>query len=164
MARIVSRICELDYKRPALAMRESGDDRTNHNRLGAFLAQCARKPWLASIPPFLFEHANWDEGRFLKWLRRHKPDVLVAADEQVIDALESSQVKILGDMGVVLYYKEQRVKKYSGLFVDSGYVGEVAAKLLISMIENNQRGLPAMSTATYVDASRWDVGEVPRSL
>jgi len=54
MARIVSRICELNYKRPALAMRESGDDRTNHNRLGAFLAQCVRKPWLASIPAFSF--------------------------------------------------------------------------------------------------------------
>ncbi len=158
ITRIVTRLCELAYRRPALAMRASGDDRTNHNRLGAFLAQCARKSSMAAIPPFLFEGDDWNEKTFYRWLKQHRPDVVVAGDQQVVSALERSKYRIPDDLGLALYYKDERMRRHTGLSIDAHTVGAVAARTLISMIENNQRGLPSMATTTYVDAARWDDG------
>ena len=76
----------------------------------------------------------------------------------MVVTLENSGLSIPDKLGVVLYYKEPRTRNYSGLSIDSVSVGQVAARLLVSMIENNQRGLPAKATTTYVDATCWDQG------
>jgi LacI family transcriptional regulator len=145
-------------------MRESVDDRTNHQRLGAFLAQRTRKPAFAEIPPLFFDDLSWDEEKFLRWIRRYKPDVIIAGDYQVIAALEKCGLSARERISVVLYCKEHRTRSYSGLTIDSKIVGEVAARQLISMIENNERGLPAKPTTTYVDATHWTVGNSLRDL
>jgi LacI family transcriptional regulator len=148
----------LNYQRPALVMRESVDDRTNHQRLGAFLAQRTRKPTLAEIPPLFFDDFSWDENKFLYWIHRYNPDVIIAGDYQVVAALEKCGLADRNKIGVVLYNKEPRTLSYSGLSIDSVTVGEVAARQLISMIEHNERGLPVKPTTTYVDATRWTAG------
>lgn len=156
MTKIVAHIREQGFRRPALVIRQSGDDRTNHNRLGAFLAHSVRRPFGAAIPPFLYEGDGWDEAAFLQWLRLHKPDVIVAGDRQVVRTLESRAKGAPQGIEVVLYHKDPHTKHLSGLTLDASQVGRVAAQVLISMIENNQRGLPAMATTTYVDATKWE--------
>lgn len=155
---LMAQLEKLKYRRPALVMRESVDDRTNHQRLGAFLAQRTRKPSLAEIPPLFFDDVSWDEKKFLRWIRRYRPDVIVAGDHQVVAALEKCGLTDSGGIGVVLYCKEPRTRGYSGLSIDAVTVGDVAARQLISMIENNERGLPAKPTTTYVDAALWSAG------
>lgn len=164
MSKIVSQICKRNYRRPGLVMRESGDNRTNHNRLGSFLAHCSRNASLSAIPAFFFEREAWDEDKFLQWIREYEPDVIITGDHQVVAALEKNAHASPAKIGIALYFKGPRTLKYSGLSVDSFSVGQVAARHLISMIENNQRGLPEKPTTTYVDASRWDDGESLRSI
>jgi LacI family transcriptional regulator len=158
MTELMAQLEKLQYRRPALVMRESVDDRTNHQRLGAFLAQRTRKPSFAEISPLFFDDLSWDEKILLRWMRRYKPDVIIAGDYQVVAALEKCGLADPGKLGVALYCKEPRTRSYSGLAIDSVTVGEVAARQLISMIENNERGLPAKPTTTYVDATRWTAG------
>jgi LacI family transcriptional regulator len=161
---LMAQLDSLNYQRPALVMRESVDDRTNHQRLGAFLAQRTRKPSLAEIPPLFFDDFNWSEKKFLRWIRRYKPDVIIAGDYQVVAAMERCGLADRNTIGVVLYCKEPRTRSYSGLSIDSVTVGEVAARQLISMVEHNERGLPAKPTTTYVDATRWSAGNSLREL
>lgn len=161
---LMAQLEKFKYLRPALVMRESVDDRTNHQRLGAFLAQRTRKPTFAEIPPLFFDDLSWDEGKFLRWIRRYKPDVIVAGDYQVVAALEKCGLAGRDKIDVALYCKEPRTRSYSGLSIDSNIVGEVAARQLISLIENNERGLPAKPTTTYVDATRWSTGNSLREL
>lgn len=160
MTKIVSHICELGFRRPALVIKQSGDDRTNHHRLGSFLAHCVRQPSLAAIPPFIYESDGWNEAAFLHWLRSHQPDVVVAGDKQVVQTLEARGKDVPPGLEIVLYHKDRQTKHHRGLVLDASYVGKVAAQVLISMIENNQRGLPAVPTTTYVDATQWE-GRLP---
>lgn len=155
---LMAQLDKLKYQRPALVMRESVDDRTNHQRLGAFLAQRTRKSSLAEIPPLFFDDINWTDEKFLRWIRRYKPDVIIAGDYQVVSALEKYGLADRHKIGVALYCKEPRTRAYSGLLIDSVTVGEVAARQLISMVEHNERGLPSKPTTTYVDATCWSAG------
>ncbi|MDI1249420.1 MAG: LacI family DNA-binding transcriptional regulator [Lacunisphaera sp.] len=164
MTELIAQLVSLGYQRPALVMRESVDDRTNHQRLGAFLAQRTRKSGFAEIPPLFFDDLSWDAQKFLRWIRRFKPDVLIAGDYQVVAALEECGLAGPDKIGVVLYCKETRTRNYSGLSIDAITVGEVAARQLISMVENNERGLPAKPTTTYVDATCWSAGNSLRDL
>jgi LacI family transcriptional regulator len=161
---LMNQLVRLKYQRPALVMDESVDDRTNHQRLGAFLAQRTRKPGFAEIPPLFFDDVSWNEQNFLRWIRRYKPDVIVAGDYRVVSTLEKHAMTGPNKISVVLYCKEPRTRSYSGLSIDSVTVGEVAARQLISMIENNERGLPAKPTTTYVDAAHWSTGNSLRDL
>jgi DNA-binding LacI/PurR family transcriptional regulator len=159
MARLIPRLLEKNYRRPGLVMREANDDRTNHNRLGAFLALCARTPALKPVPPLLFPKDTWDELRLAAWLRRHSPDVLVTGEPQILDALHHQGIVPPRDLGVASFYKDPRLRRLSGITVDPIQVGRVAARVLISMVESNLRGVPAVPTITHVDATDWDVGE-----
>ena len=163
MTRLVSHIAELHYTRPGIVMGETNDDRTHHNRLGSFLAHCARMPSFAFIPPLLFNNENWSSERLQLWMREHRPDVIVAGDPFVLASIEASGIPIPRDLGVALYYKDSERQKYSGLTIDPIRVGALAADVLISMIEHNQRGLPSTPTATYVDMTHWDPGETLRN-
>jgi LacI family transcriptional regulator len=159
MTELIAQLVKLEYRRPALVMRESVDDRTNHQRLGAFLAQRTRRSRFAEIPPLFFDDVSWDAEKFRRWIRHNRPDVLIAGDYQVVAALEESGLAGPGGIGVVLYCKEARTRSYSGLSIDAVTVGEVAARQLISMVEHNERGLPAKPTTTYVDATCWSAGD-----
>jgi DNA-binding LacI/PurR family transcriptional regulator len=150
---------EKNYRRPGLVMREANDDRTNHNRLGAFLALCARTPSLKPVPPLLFANDTWDETRLAAWLRRHSPDVLVVGEPQILDALHRQGLVPPRDLGVAFFYKDPRLRRLSGITVDPIQVGRVAARVLISMVESNLRGVPVVPTITHVDAIDWDVGQ-----
>ncbi|MBM3795466.1 MAG: LacI family transcriptional regulator [Acidobacteria bacterium] len=159
---MMAQLDRLKYRRPALVMRESVDDRTNHQRLGAFLAQRTRKPSFAEIPPLLFDDSNLTEDKFLRWIRRHKPDVIVTGDYQVVVALDKCGLANRNKIGVALYSIDSRTKSFSGLQIDAVQVGEVAGRQLISMVEHNERGLPTKPTTTYVDAAIWSDGSSMR--
>jgi LacI family transcriptional regulator len=164
MTELIGQLARLNYQRPALVMRESVDARTNHQRLGAFLAQRIHHSAFAEIPPLFFDDSSWDADKFLRWIRRYKPDVLIAGDHQVVASLEACGLAGPDKIGVVLYHKEPRTRNYSGLSIDAVTVGEVAARQLISMVENNERGLPAKPTTTYVDATCWSDGNSLRTV
>lgn len=159
MARLLPQIVAHHYRRPGLVMRESNDDRTNHNRLGAFLALCTRTPSLAPVPPLLFERNTWDERRLAAWLKRYSPDVLVTGEPQILDALHRQGIIPPNDLGVAFFYKDHRLRRLSGITVDPVQVGRVAARVLISMVESNLRGVPAVPTTTLVDAIEWEPGQ-----
>src|SRR5258708_7489270 len=119
MTKLVAHLEKLNYHRPALVMRESVDDRTIHNRLGAFLAQRTRKPWFEEIPPFFFDEKSWDDDKFVCWIRRYNPDVIVAGDHQVVAALEKHRLADHKKRGVVLYYNEPRTRGFAVFYIDA---------------------------------------------
>ena len=140
-------------------MREANDDRTNHNRLGAFLALCARTSSLTPVPPLLFENNTWDEQLLARWFKQYSPDAVVTGEPQLLDALHQQGLNAPKDVGLAFFYKDPRHRRLSGIVVDPIQVGRVAARVLISMIESNLRGRPSVPTTTLVDATTWEAGQ-----
>lgn len=159
MARLFSQLVAKDYRRPGLVMREANDDRTNHQRLGAFLALCARTQSLQPVPPLLFPQNTWDETQLMRWMKLHSPDVLVTGETQITELLRRPGLAAKRDVGLAFFYKDHRQRRLSGITVDPIEVGRVAARVLISMVESNLRGLPSVPTSTLVDATRWEAGQ-----
>jgi len=153
---------QLGYRRPALVMESRIDQLVEGRFCGAFMAAQRILPAADRLPLFLrVAEARAQPDVFLKWFRRHQPDVILTLNNIVLNWLKSVQVFVPRDVGLIqLEWRPDR-PDVAGMNQHNDVVGETAVDMVISQIHHNETGVPAFPRATLVGAS-WVDGPTVR--
>jgi hypothetical protein len=104
---------------------------------------------------------GWDRPAIDRWLRKHKPDVVIS-HSNVTASLKTSGWNIPEDFAYAdLSLKPQEKGHISGIDELPHLIGEVAVDLVVSRLHRNELGLPAYTLTTLV-RGEWCQGTTTR--
>lgn len=158
MATLV-RLAAYGYKRPGLVLHRHNDERLQYRWSGAFRAFQDHHSWIEPVPPLMATMLNPEE--FVKWFRRHRPDVVLSHNTAVIDWMEACGASIPKTHGFVSLNLVMKTRPCAGLDLQPHLLGARAAELLVAQLQRNERGVPEWPTITTISA-RWVDGPTLR--
>jgi LacI family transcriptional regulator len=135
------------YRRIGVLLQQHSERRSNHNYLAALHLFHSNLPKEERLPALLFQNADDTPilGRnFKTWLDKKKPDVIVGHHHQVINWLGQVGLSVPKDIGVVHLAIEDDVADWAGIWQRKREIGAETAEVVISMLQNNRFGLPAV--------------------
>lgn len=160
----VMRECwQLGYRRPGLVMLESHPVRFQGRWSGGLLATASMLPGTTPVPALLLK--SWtDLAPLAGWLRREKPDVLITPSAQEVQSyLRRRGWKIPHDLGLASLACAQPGDPHSGIFQNGRLIGATGIDTVISMLERNERGLPAQAHTLMIEGI-WNPGKTLRKV
>ena len=144
--------CRVGYVIPA-----EHDARLNGAFLSAFLLeQAAMKP-RERIPPYTGGFRPGSKAPFRAWLRRHRPDALIAANYQASTLIETFKLGVPGEIGLAMVAVIDGFQQFSGIDENSVGIGRTAAEVVVSMVEHSETGVPLHPQRVLVQG-RWHEG------
>ena len=151
------------YRRPGLALLESHPQRFQGRWNGGLLAAESLLPATVPVAPLLLK--SWDDLRPLAgWLRREKPDVVISPSAGIIHRhLRAQGWKIPKDLGLASLACPRLGDAISGIYQNGALIGATGIDHVISMLERNERGLPAQAHALMIEGV-WNPGKTLRKL
>lgn len=142
----------LGYRRPALVL-DAVIDRLIDGRIHAgFMIGQNQLAARDRIPAFTrIADARKEPEVFLRWLRRHQPDVLFSLYNEVFRWLQAADLKVPDDIGVIQLEWRASRPHIAGLDQNNDRVGEAALDMLVSLLRQNRGTLPAESWASLIN-------------
>ncbi|EIQ01948.1 transcriptional regulator [Opitutaceae bacterium TAV1] len=159
METVFRRLVAMGYRRPGLAIGIESDERADHNWSAAFWSEQRRLPEGDRVPPFTGQRIERKD--FVKWFRRHRPDVVIAVWHSVHTWLVEEGVCVPEDAGVALLTVPDEGKLFSGIWENPHVIGAKAVEFLIDLIQRNERGVPEVPLCMLV-AGTWVEGKTVR--
>ena len=156
----LQRLATLGYTRPGLFLQKHHDERLQHRWGAAFRTFQENHANIRAVPPLIVE--TFSREVFLKWFRRHKPDVVLAHNTEAIDWMESAGAKIPSMHGFVCLNVLMRTHPCAGLDLQPRQLGARGAELLIAQLQRNEAGIPEWPSTTTIPA-HWVDGPTLRS-
>lgn len=148
----VERLRELGYCRIGIALSGDEDRRLDHQHRIGYLVEHPPQDTAAPIPPLL-----WDGGAaappptlFATWLRRHQVDAVIGTDPALARLLESVGMERGFRPALAVVPASGADGSPAGAGADHRLVGARAVELLATRLGENQRGLPACASVSYV--------------
>jgi DNA-binding LacI/PurR family transcriptional regulator len=93
------------------------------------------------------------------WIEREKPDVIVSpASSVLLDHLKSLKLRVPRDIGLASLACPEMNHVCSGIWQNGRLLGATAIDNIISMLEYNERGLPAQTRVIMVEGV-WNNGQ-----
>lgn len=124
------------YRRPGLVVSRAVNERAGRAPTGAFRAHGGPG---ALLPGAVFESDGNDRAGFLRWLARHRPDVLILA---VAGAVEWVGEAGYGGRVVLADILLAGAGEYDGIEESYAQLGHAAAERLFGMLALHQFGVP----------------------
>ncbi|HYC70733.1 MAG TPA: LacI family DNA-binding transcriptional regulator [Opitutaceae bacterium] len=167
----VQRTLAAGHRRIGLVMPRAWDALVDQAWSTGFLAEQARLPASARLPALLYvetptrpdapEPHPIDPAALDRWLREHRPEVILGHAPAVLEPLRACGREVPRDAGFVDLFLESGDGRIAGIRHHCARVGEVAIDLLVSQIRQNIRGIPAVPTATLVEGTWVDGATLP---
>jgi LacI family transcriptional regulator/LacI family repressor for deo operon, udp, cdd, tsx, nupC, and nupG len=154
---ICARLRASDYKRIGYIIPSEHDSRLNGAFLSAFLLEQSGMRPRDRIPPFTEEFQASTIPAFRAWLKRHKPDCLIAANYQASELTEVFKLSIPDKIGVAMVAVIDGFHSFSGINENSVRIGRTAAEVVVSMVEHSEVGVPLHPQRILVQG-RWHTG------
>jgi len=160
MRLMLEHVQALGYKRIGLAVSRDHDLRTDHNYLAAYLVHSQQAQAEPALPPL---DAAYEDSKTLDiWLRRYRPDAVVAASNApFMRSLQEIGVKAPEDLGVAFANLPLEDPRIAGVVESSVEIGSVAVDVLVAMIHRGERGIPSYPQRIHVEG-RWFPGRTVR--
>jgi LacI family transcriptional regulator len=149
------------YRRMGLAMKLSANEHVNRYWSASFLDEQARRPNLAQIPMCMPQ--QWQESTFIKWVKKHKPDVVLSFHLKIEGWLKNAGLQIPKDIGFIDLDCSDLSGKRAGINQQHKEVGTTAIDTLVTLMQNNEKGLPA-TPRTILMGNSWIEGKTIRTL
>jgi LacI family transcriptional regulator len=160
--RAAQEIYELGFRRPMFPMREPFFKAHDRRLEGGFQTFWSHFPKMRPAPAPTSEELI-DGPSLERWIRRYRPDVIVDNEEHhVFDLLTAAGWRVPEEIGVVSLCASTLSGPLSGCVQNGESMGLAGTDLLVSMIERNETGLPAMPV-TLSTNSMWNPGRTLRS-
>ncbi len=128
------------YRRPGLILETGRDERVLMRRSAALHAFQQRLPRSRRVP--LLEAPALDREVFDSWFRRHRPDVVLAHEPEVLDFLEADDVAVPDACGFVCLNLAKTKRPCAGLDLQPRLIGARSVELLVAQLQQNARGVP----------------------
>jgi LacI family transcriptional regulator len=130
--------------------------------------------FVATTPPAdrvpTLTYTNKDEvtgqKNLVAWVKRHRPEVIVCANNHVVSWVEAMGLRVPQDIGVIHLSLDDDVLDWAGIHSHKRTMGAAAAEWVISMIHNHQFGVPEASMSMLVRGT-WQTGKTlltPRAV
>jgi len=147
----------LGYQRPALVLEEN-IDRLVEGRFSAgfwtgqqALAEGARIPGFYAV-----EAARAEPSTFHAWFRKHRPDVILTLHTVVREWLADIGVHAPRDIGLIQLERRRGCEDWAGMEQHNDLTGEAAVDMLVTLLHNNETGVPLFPRATLIGGSWMD--------
>lgn len=152
MLLLAQKLYEAGYRRVGMAMNLQDDERGHHHWRGSHLA--AQSLWGRRVDRgLMFLPPDWNCDAFAHWLEQHRPDAVIAFGPTVGTWLKKLGIRVPRDIGLANVDVRLDVESTTGIDRNPRLVGAAAIDLLISLIHNNERGVPAVPRVTKVQGT-----------
>ena len=148
------------YRRIGLALSLEHHIAHQHLHRSAFLGCQADWPARDRVPVFLPK--RWEQDFFLTWVRRYRPDVVIACFDDPIRWLHSAGYQMPKDIGLIRPHLYNPDEGISGFLFDDALLGAAAVDLVVEQLNHNERGLPRAVKRVLVPG-RWFQGRTLRA-
>jgi LacI family transcriptional regulator len=148
------------YRRIGLHLDRSTDLRVRH-KWAALMAWHGRQRGAGRVVPVLVE-PQFERETFLRWYRRHRPDVVISPRQWVTEWLEEEGLSVPGDVGFVHLNWTERTGPCSGIDQRPHLMGAAAAETVIAQLHRNERGVPEVAKTVSIEG-RWVEGPTTRA-
>lgn len=139
------------YRRPGLVLDSTLADRVAHQWEAAHrLEQERHRDTVAAVPTLLLPE-NAPSAALTNWVRRERPDVVIARSDRAYHALTSAGVRPPRDLGYVSLNVDDDAAGVSGIRQLRDVMGAAAVDALNSLLLTSQRGPGGHSLGTHVD-------------
>lgn len=156
----LQKMIALGYRQPGLFLQKHQDERLQYRWGAAFRAFQETHPELKTVPPLIVD--NYSREEFLRWFKRHKPDVVLAHNTEALDWMESAGAKVPDSHGFFCLNIWMKTRPCAGLDLQPRTLGARATELLIGQLQHNETGIPEWPSTTTIPA-RWVDGPTLRS-
>jgi DNA-binding LacI/PurR family transcriptional regulator len=146
----LQRLGGMGYRRPGIFLHRHHDERLQHRWEGAFLAYQRNHRNTGRIPPLVMD--EFDRAEFVRWFKRHKPDVVLGHHTKAIDWMKECGARIPETVGFVALNVTTETRPCAGLDLQPRLLGARSAELLIAQLQRNERGIPAPASITMIPA------------
>ncbi len=159
----MERARQLGYRRPALVLEETIDRLVDGRFSSGFwfaqraLAESERAPVFYAV-----EAARADRAVFDAWFRQYRPDVVLTLHTVVREWLAALGAQAPRDIGLIQLERRSGCEDWAGMEQHNDLTGEAAVDMLVSLLHNEELGLPAAPRATLIGAS-WAEGATVRA-
>jgi LacI family transcriptional regulator len=133
------------YRRIGLALTQWMEARADQTNSGAMLNFQRNLPPRERIPPLLFPSNNVAENGaiFCRWVKQHRPDVVISFDSYVPDWLTRRLgLRIPEDIGLVVHDWRAEDSKSAGIHHQRPHVAAAVVDLIVTQLMQNERGVP----------------------
>jgi DNA-binding LacI/PurR family transcriptional regulator len=115
------------------------------------------------IPPMMVNPTapRASQAEIARWLKRHKPDAVFTDILETPDILRKCGYGIPGDIGVAVTSVLDATVD-AGIYQNPEEIGRVGILLLLSLIHDNDRGIPAAHRETLIKGQWVDGASLPR--
>ena len=158
----IAELRKLGYTRIGLYLDKKNDLAMHHAWLGYYLADQHGQPRSHRIEPLLCENSERSRDGFLQWVKRNKPNVVIAIERNVLAWLKEAGFGVPEQIGVALLDRHEEEPWYAGIDQQHSLVGAAAVDLVTAQLNRNERGLPASIKIVNV-SGRWIPGPSVRS-
>ena len=147
------------YRRIVYCNPRKQDERLGFNCAAGYVIE----NFLANekLHPPLFVELPTSPKNIRSWYTRYKPDAIVTCDLYSADSIRKAGIAVPRKLGVVCPDLPLPDSPISGAYVDCVRMGEVAATLLIDMLQRGERGVPTRTLRTLVEGI-WNPGTTIR--
>lgn len=148
------------YRRIGFFESEIDDSPRWADRLfGAYLRQQTRLARRDQIPLCRFEAGKDHKEKFLAWIRRWKPDAIIASRAQpTYDWLRSAGYNVPGQIGLAAMINNHPEQGVSGVYSDPFALGALATEMVVGMLHRGEFGLPAEPHLVFLPGKWRDNG------
>lgn len=149
MLEALNQVLALGYQRPALVLSHTVDHLVEGRFSSGMWFGQQTLPARQRLPGFdKFDVSDACFRQFKKWLERHKPDVLFTLHRDIKIWLEDLGYRIPRDIGLVDLEHNPSAADWAAMEQRNDLSGEAAVDMLISMLHNNESGIPDSPRAT----------------
>jgi LacI family transcriptional regulator len=156
------------YKRIGYHVVRGFDERTEHGFIAPYLMSQYDQPERLRIPPFIYEEGtyltdNSTRPELRQWIDKHKLDIVISSSHWLSKALRAAGYSVPRDIALATLSHDPAYPKVSGLFQNPAVTGEMAVDILARMIQQGERGIPALRAVTLIDGT-WIEGTTTPAL
>lgn len=162
MAELLARAAAAGRRRVGLVLDENTDRKADHFWLAAYLAAQHLGPAEGRVAPLRL--ARWDAAEYARWLRREKPDAIVALDT-MLKRIDAAGRRSGGASAGLPRFSLNAAANDArpGNRIDREALGAACVDLVVGMLHRNERGVPARAHNVLVKTI-WHAGAEPGAV
>lgn len=161
MLAAMQRLASLGYRQPGVFLQKHQDERLQFRWGAAFRTFQEHHPEVKPVPALVVD--TFDRDEFVRWFRRHKPDVVLAHNCDAIEWMEACGARVPDTHGFVCLNVWMKTRPCAGLDLQPRTLGGRAIELLIAQLQRNETGIPEWPLTTTIPA-RWVDGPTIRTI
>ena len=152
----------LGYRRPGLVIKEPFDLFMAHRCSAGFWAVQQYGPEIEVVPILRIDPAK-DRSSLERWLKEHRPQVVLGTDISICQLLEETGARVPQDLGWVHLDRMPQHAPSAGVYGNSEYTGAAAVEMVVSQLHRGESG-PPPRPSSYLVAGSWVAGTSVRQV